>query len=212
MKIITLFKNLLILSLLVSDTFQSNLSAENSNKLTNSIKVSEGESEGESEEMESELSEKLNLNGQIYLKGASSKHRKSHSTLTTNSFAKNKVETNLKSNQKSRATSENKSKNSQHSSGDDIKTTHQHHDSPILAEFWVKYFKFSNTEVKNIRTLKKFFVNNGFYQQTKLFPNTDFSKGKDFIKDSNHFYLSLFKNSFVFTSSKRVRKLNNKKL
>ena len=189
MKIITQIKKLLILALLVNNIFPLKLNSENSNNIK--ITKEEGEGEEEGEEGKAELVGRLN--GQIYLKGSSEKHKKSHSSSTNNSSSKVKVESKAKVHQ---------AENSQPTGN--TKVTYN---SPILGELWVKYFKYTNSEL-NIKSPKNFFVNSGYYQQTRLFPNKDFTKGNEFIKDKNYFYLSVFKNSLVFNSSKKVKILN----
>merc|ERR1711957_707435 len=158
------------------------------------------EAEGESEE--SEIAGKLNLLGKIYLKGTSEKHKKLNTrTTNTNLLTKAKVETKAKTQIQTHAP-----ETTQPQPTGNTKT--QNYDSLLLTQLWVKYFKYTNAEL-NVKTPKTFFVNSGFYQQTKLYPNADISKGDEFIKNKNFFYLSVFKNSLVFKSSKKNQMQKN---
>ncbi len=79
---------------------------------------------------------------------------------------------------------------------------------PILYQTWVKFFKYTNQNL-NINTPKEFFKNHVFYEQIKFFPNISFEKTNQdrnyqFIRNENYFYLSIFKNAFVFNTSKKV--------
>jgi len=179
MKIITYLKKLLTFALLINNVFLLRLNSENSNEIQNEIK------EGESNQEE--------IAGQIYLKGMAEKHKKSHSTTFGNTSLKKKVESKAKSNDLI----------STQPTGNTKTTTYK---SPILAELWVKYFKYTNAQL-NVKTPKTFFVNSGYYQQSRLYPNVDYNKGKDFIRDKNYFYLSVFEKSLVLNSSKMVNKL-----
>ena len=205
MKIITQIKKLLILALLVKNVFPLKLTSENSNNIKNTIKETETETE------ETKIAGKLNT--QLILKGTSEKHKKSQRLReienegrvknnnfqsTTNNISSNKatkLETKAKINQP---------ENSQPTTNTKV----QNYNSPILAELWVKYFKYTNSEL-NVKTPKNFFVNSGFYQQTRIYPNEDITKGNEFIKDKNYFYLSVFKNSLVFNSSKKIQMQRN---
>merc|ERR1712032_275925 len=184
---ITQIKKLLILALFVKSIFTLKLREENSNNVKNSIK----EQEQESEKIAGQL------NGKINLKGTSGKHKKIHSSNTNNISSKSKVESRSK-------ISPTESTEPQPTGNTKV----QNYNSPILAELWVKYFKYTNSEL-NIKTPKNFFVNSGFYQQTRLFPNEDVSKGKEFIRNKNYFYLSVFKNALVFNSSKKIKMQRN---
>lgn len=182
MKIITfnLIKKLFIFSLLFNNVFLLRLNSENSNN--NKIK-------------EKERSE---LVGQIYLKGTSEKHKKIQLS-TTNSSSKKSRE-GLKTNTNAKSNSLYKNPASSQPTGNTTKSF----DSPILMELWVKYFKYTNAE-SNIKTPRSFFVNSGYYQQTRLYPNLDdYPKDKDLIQNKEHFNLSIFANSLVFNSSKKV--------
>lgn len=196
MKIITLIKKLLILGLLVNFVSLLKLNSENSN----SIKIKEAEGESVSESESEGIAGKLN--GQIYLKGTAEKHRKSRTNLQTNFASKKKEESKAKN--KINSSNKSLSKNTQTptESASNSKTIKS--ESPIIAELWVKYFKYTNSEL-NVKSPKSFFVNSGYYQQTRLYPNVDFTKGKEFIRNKNYFYLSVFKNSLTFTSSKKVK-------
>ena len=184
MKIITQIKKLIILALLVTNVFslKSFLENENSNNIKNTIK--------EVEQEEAKIAGKIN--NKLILKGTSEKHKKSHTTIQKTVASKAKVVSKAKTAEPV---------NPQPTGNSKV----QSFDSPILVQLWVKYFKYTNAEL-NVKTPKTFFVNSGFYQQTKLYPNADITKGNDFIKTKNNFYLSIFKNSLVFKTSKNVKK------
>lgn len=183
MKIITEIKKLFIFSILINGVFLIKLNSENLN--SNSLESKESEGIGIAGQ----------LNGQIYLKGKASleKNKKTHLTTQTNTSVNKKEKENstLKTKQSENLQS--------HSNSNKLVF-----DNPIILETWVKYFKYTNNEL-NVKTPKSFFVNSGFYQQTRLFPNADVSKDNDLIKNKNYFYLSLFKNSLVFSTSKKVK-------
>lgn len=191
MKITTIIKKLIILGLLINNISPLRLKAEFSSNNKNNIKESENESE--------EFANNLNVNGKIYLKGTSEKHKKSHLSLSSNSSLKKKEESRSKSSSKTYSKANSRVNPEDHYSSTNTKS----HDSPILAELWIKYFKYTNQEL-NVKTPKTFFVNSAYYQQTRLFPNIDYTKGRDYIKDKNFFYLSVFKNSLVITTSRKV--------
>jgi hypothetical protein len=195
MKIVAISKKLYIFLLLINNVFLLRLNSQNSNSIKNQNEI-KNQYQNKSKEKLGELEgEKINLSGQINLKGSlnSEKHKKTHFTKSLNSSSIKKEETNIKTNIKT---------NTQPTGN--IKT--EDFKSPILAELWVKYFKYTNSEL-NIKSPKNFFVNIGYYQQSRLFPNADVTKGDEFIRDKNYFYLSIFENSFVFNSSKKVNKI-----
>ena len=134
MKIVTQVKKLLVLVLLFNSVFLYRLNSENSNEVNNSIR--------EEEEMESEIAGKLN--GKIYLKGLAEKHKKVHSTSTATATTTSKKKEESK--EKIKLTDNNQPTGN---------TKVMKYDSPILAEKWVKYFKYTNSEL-NVKTPKNF--------------------------------------------------------
>lgn len=196
MKLFKLSRGVLILILAANLLFSNCLSNENKNK--NSIK--------------SGAKENLKLNGGINLEETQQRHKRAKSNLekalrtrlTSSSTVKDdKPESNIHFIQ-----TEDKEINPTNQSIDAISNP-----SPILFEGWIKYFKYS-TEDLNITTPKEFIKNPDFYNQKKFFPGQDFrkpdAKGKyNFIRDENYFSLSIFRNSYVFNSSKKVKFFNN---
>jgi hypothetical protein len=200
MKITTLIKKLFILALLSNNVFLLRLNSENSNTIKNEYK-NKNKNENENKFLTKTFSkekEESGIAGQIYLKGTLEKHKKTQLSVTNlSSIKKEEIKLNSKAKAKS-STNQSEDKNSQPTGN-----TTENFNSPILAELWVKYFRYTKSNI-NIKTPRNFFVNSGYYQQTRLYPNLDYSKDKDLIKDKNYFYLSIFKNSLVFNSSKKV--------
>jgi hypothetical protein len=75
---------------------------------------------------------------------------------------------------------------------------------------WVKYFKYDKD---SLTPPSKFFVNNDYYQQKRLFPNADLNKtltdGKAthhlFIRNYTDFYIMAFQKSINFLTSRQVK-------
>merc|ERR1712151_164595 len=84
---------------------------------------------------------------------------------------------------------------------------------PIAFKSWVKFFKYKDQVATDkmakikMQQSRKFFVNNEFREQLKLYPGQDYQeKGDDgefkYVSDPQKFYLIAFKNLVVFYTSK----------
>jgi len=165
----------------------------------------------------SKLNEKLigKLNGEIYLNEQAEKHKKSKSNsqnmtkkiknnlktieklLKSNNGFSSKKENAFQTNSKHTALLEKNSKNESENSGS------------ILYAVWIKYFKYTNKSL-SVKSPKEFEINTSFNEQKRIFSEvnlskTNISEKNDYIKNQNYFYLSIFKNSLLFNSSKKVR-------
>lgn len=189
------FLFLTIFLILINSIFPTKLKLNSLNNikikssLENNLKESESESESEELNIAGKLKGKiyLNIKGNLNLE----KHKKSQMALNSKSSTKKKEELKGK-----------KSPDFHNEANSGNNKTFKFN-SPIFLENWVKYFKYTDKEL-NVKTPKKFLVNSGYYQQTRLYPNTDFKKNKEFIRDKNFFYLSVFKDALVFSTSKKV--------
>jgi hypothetical protein len=230
MKIVTfkIIKKLFILALLFNNVFPLRLKSENENENSNKLKNKNSNKNQNQNKLLTvtglKEQEASGIAGQIYLKGTSEKLKKIQlSTSNSSSIKKEELKTSAKTNTntktktntytKAKSSSLSSSLNKQSQYNDENSqlrgNTNTNYNSPILEELWVKYFKYTNSDL-NIKTPRNFFVNSGYYQQGRLYPNLDYSKDKDLIKSKDYFYLSIFKNSLVFNSSKKVKKYKKK--
>jgi hypothetical protein len=90
---------------------------------------------------------------------------------------------------------------------------------PIIFQSWIKYFRYAEGEPQQvdpqnplirITNKKKFFTNNEYREQLKLYPGKKYDEQRDsmgdytYISDPQKFYLVGFKNLAVIYSSKMV--------
>ena len=95
-------------------------------------------------------------------------------------------------------------------SSDDPKLEINLGDGPVYYTAWVKYFKYSNVNINNAP--KKFFKNDDYEEQIKLFPNADFKKLSSdgintlysYIQSPSHFYAVVFANNLNIVTSRHV--------